>query len=58
MANLENSSDVYTDTWAGYNGLGKVYVHSSVNRNIGQYRQGETGKNIVTPIVKTANRGI
>lgn len=59
-ANVEKGSDVYTDTWAVYKGLGTVYAHSSVNHNIGQYRKGETctnGMENYWSILKRAYKG-
>jgi len=44
---VKDSARVYTDEWMGYNGLQKIYDHSFVKHNQGQYVDGRVHTNTI-----------
>jgi hypothetical protein len=45
VENVKKGSNVHTDEWNAYKGLGKIYVHSIVNHTKGEYVIGNSHTN-------------
>ena len=57
-ANVKEGSNVYTDEWLAYNGLGKWYNHQIVNHRIKQYVNGKASTNSAENFNSHLKRGI
>ncbi len=56
--NVEEGSNVYTDEWLAYNGLGKWYKHEIVNHRFKQYVNGKASTNSAENFNSCLKRGI
>lgn len=55
---LETGAKINTDEWKGYNGLSKIYNHSFVKHNTGQYVQGDVHTNTLEGFWSLLKRGL
>lgn len=44
---VKEEADIYTDEWIGYKGLSKIYDHSFIKHNEGEYVQGRVHTNTI-----------
>jgi transposase-like protein len=58
VAMVKQSATLYTDEWLGYNGLKKIYDHSFVKHNAGQYVDGRIHTNTLEGFWSLLKRGI
>lgn len=49
---------MYTDEWLGYKGVSKIYDHSVVNHNQGEYVNGRVHTNTIEGFWSLLKRGI
>lgn len=55
---LETGAKINTDEWKGYNGLNKMYDHSFVKHNTGEYVQGDVHTNTLEGFWSLLKRGL
>jgi transposase-like protein len=55
---VKQAASVYTDEWLGYNGLKRIYDHSVVKHNQGQYVNGRIHTNTIEGFWSLLKRGI
>lgn len=55
---VKEGSNVYTDEWKAYNGLGKWYNHETVNHRFKQYVKGKASTNLAENFNSHLKRGI
>ena len=55
---VKESSKVYTDEWLGYKGLQRIYDHSFVKHNQGEYVNGRVHTNTIEGFWSLLKRGI
>ena len=55
---VKESASVYTDEWLGYKGVNKIYDHSVVKHNEGQYVNGRIHTNTIEGFWSLLKRGI
>ena len=58
MANVKESASLYTDEWLGYKGVSRIYNHSIVKHNQGQYVNGRIRTNTIEGFWSLLKRGI
>lgn len=58
IANVKQTATLYTDEWVGYKGLKRVYDHSIVKHNKGQYVNGRIHTNTIEGFWSLLKRGI
>lgn len=58
IANVKESASLYTDEWLGYKGISKIYDHSIVRHNLGQYVNGRVHTNTIEGFWSLLKRGI
>ncbi len=58
IQNVKDSAILYTDEWLGYNGLKRIYDHSVVKHNQGQYVNGRVHTNTIEGFWSLLKRGI
>ena len=58
VANVKESASLYTDEWLGYRGVAKIYDHSIVRHNVGQYVNGRVHTNTIEGFWSLLKRGI
>lgn len=58
VKNVKDSATLYTDEWLGYNGLKRIYDHSIVKHNQGQYVNGRVHTNTIEGFWSLLKRGI
>lgn len=58
VANVKQSALLYTDEWLGYRGVAKIYDHSIVKHNQGQYVNGRIHTNTIEGFWSLLKRGI
>lgn len=58
VANVKQSASLYTDEWLGYRGVAKIYDHSIVRHNQGQYVNGRIHTNTIEGFWSLLKRGI
>ncbi len=58
VANLKESASLYTDEWMGYKGVSRIYDHSVVKHNKGQYVNGRIHTNTIEGFWSLLKRGI
>lgn len=58
VANLKESASLYTDEWMGYKGVSRIYDHSVVKHNQGQYVNGRVHTNTIEGFWSLLKRGI
>lgn len=56
--NIKQSATLYTDEWAGYSGMDKIYDHSSVKHGSGEYVNGRVHTNTIEGFWSLLKRGI
>lgn len=56
--NIEVGSNIYTDSWTGYNNLKKWYNHQSVNHSDREYVRGEAHTNTIENLWGSFKRNI
>jgi transposase-like protein len=47
IRNVKESASLYTDEWVGYNGISRIYDHSFVKHNEGEYVNGKIHTNTI-----------
>lgn len=55
---VKESASIYTDEWLGYKGVSKIYDHSVVKHNEGQYVSGRIHTNTIEGFWSLLKRGI
>ncbi|HXA03062.1 MAG TPA: IS1595 family transposase [Cytophagaceae bacterium] len=55
---VKDSATLYTDEWLGYSGVSKIYDHSVVKHNEGQYVDGRIHTNTIEGFWSLLKRGI
>lgn len=55
---VKQSAQVYTDEWLGYNGLKRIYDHSFIKHNQGEYVNGRIHTNTIEGFWSLLKRGI
>ena len=58
IESVKQSANLYTDEWVGYNGLAKIYDHSVVKHNAGEYVNGRIHTNTIEGFWSLLKRGI
>lgn len=58
IANVKETATLYTDEWLGYNGLKRIYDHSVVKHNRGEYVNGRIHTNTIEGFWSLLKRGI
>lgn len=58
IANVKESASLFTDEWLGYKGVSKIYNHSVVKHNEGQYVNGRIHTNTIEGFWSLLKRGI
>jgi transposase-like protein len=58
VANVKESASLYTDEWLGYKGVSRIYDHSIVKHNKGQYVNGRIHTNTIEGFWSLLKRGI
>jgi len=58
IKNVKESANLYTDEWLGYNGISKIYDHSVVKHNEGEYVNGRIHTNTIEGFWSLLKRGI
>ena len=58
IANVKQSASLYTDEWAGYKGISRIYDHSIVKHNQHQYVNGRVHTNTIEGFWSLLKRGI
>jgi len=58
IARVKESANLYTDEWVGYNGLSRIYDHSVVKHNQGEYVNGRIHTNTIEGFWSLLKRGI
>ena len=58
IANVKESASLYTDEWLGYKGVSRIYDHSIVKHNQGQYVNGRIHTNTIEGFWSLLKRGI
>ena len=58
IKNVKQSANLYTDEWLGYKGVSKIYNHSFVKHNQGQYVNGKIHTNTIEGFWSLLKRGI
>jgi hypothetical protein len=58
IQSVKASANLYTDEWVGYNSLYKMYNHSVVNHNQGEYVVGNAHTNTIEGFWSLLKRGI
>lgn len=58
IKNVKESATVYSDEWLGYNALKKIYDHSIVKHNQGEYVSGRIHTNTIEGFWSLLKRGI
>lgn len=58
VANVKESASLYTDEWLGYKGVSRIYDHSIVKHNSGQYVNGRIHTNTIEGFWSLLKRGI
>lgn len=58
IANVKESASLYTDEWLGYRGVSRIYDHSIVRHNLGQYVNGRVHTNTIEGFWSLLKRGI
>lgn len=58
IKNVRESATIFTDEWLGYNGLKRIYDHSIVKHNQGQYVNGRIHTNTIEGFWSLLKRGI
>ena len=56
--NVKKGSNIHTDEWNAYKGLGKYYVHTVVNHNKGEYVIGNSHTNTIEGFWSLLKRGV
>ena len=58
IRNVKESATIYSDEWLGYNSLKRIYDHSVVKHNQGQYVDGRIHTNTIEGFWSLLKRGI
>lgn len=58
IKSVKDSASVYTDEWLGYKGLQKIYDHSFIKHNEGEYMNGRVHTNTIEGFWSLLKRGI
>ncbi len=58
IRNVKESATLYTDEWLGYKGVSRIYDHSVVKHNQGQYVNGRIHTNTIEGFWSLLKRGI
>lgn len=58
ITNVKESAKLYTDEWLGYKGVSKIYDHSIVKHNQGEYVNGRIHTNTIEGFWSLLKRGI
>jgi len=58
IENVKESATIYTDEWLGYSGLKRIYDHSVVKHNQGEYVNGRIHTNTIEGFWSLLKRGI
>lgn len=58
LKRVKDSAKIYTDEWLGYRGLERIYDHSFVKHNAGEYVQGKIHTNTIEGFWSLLKRGI
>jgi len=58
IRNVKESATLYTDEWLGYKGVSRIYDHSIVKHNQGQYVNGRIHTNTIEGFWSLLKRGI
>ena len=58
IRNVKESATVYSDEWLGYKGISRIYDHSIVKHNQGQYVNGRIHTNTIEGFWSLLKRGI
>ncbi|MDO6737114.1 IS1595 family transposase [Wenyingzhuangia sp. 2_MG-2023] len=58
IRNVKESAKLYSDEWLGYNGIARIYDHSIVKHNQGQYVNGRIHTNTIEGFWSLLKRGI
>ena len=58
VANVKENASLYTDEWLGYKGVSRIYDHSIVRHNLGQYVNGRVHTNTIEGFWSLLKRGI
>lgn len=58
VSNVKESARIFTDEWVGYSALSKIYDHSIVKHNQGEYRIGIAHTNTIEGFWSLFKRGI
>lgn len=58
VKNIKRTAHLHTDEWLGYNGISKLYKHSIVKHNVGQYVDGDKYTNTIEGFWSLLKRGI
>ena len=58
VANIKESASLYTDEWIGYKGVSRIYHHSVVKHNKGQYVNGRVHTNTIEGFWSLLKRGV
>lgn len=58
IKNVKETASLYTDEWLGYKGISKIYDHSIVKHNQGQYVHGRIHTNTIEGFWSLLKRGI
>jgi hypothetical protein len=58
IRNVKESATLYSDEWLGYKGVSRIYDHSIVKHNQGQYVNGRIHTNTIEGFWSLLKRGI
>jgi len=58
IRNVKETASLYTDEWLGYKGISRIYDHSIVKHNQGQYVHGRIHTNTIEGFWSLLKRGI
>ena len=58
IKSVKETANLYTDEWVGYNSLSKIYDHSVVKHNLGEYVNGRVHTNTIEGFWSLLKRGI
>ena len=58
IRNVKNTASLYTDEWVGYKGVSKIYSHSIIKHNEGQYVSDRVHTNTIEGFWSLLKRGI
>lgn len=58
IENIKASAKIYTDEWLGYKGLQRIYDHSYIKHNQGEYVNGRVHTNTIEGFWSLLKRGI